>query len=307
MDNQATEPSSGALELGEAGDIFNNILNSESTIEEEKETPVTEESEPAEEVEEAEAEAETSESDQITVEVDGKKVTLTAAQIAEAYKSGLRQDDYTKKTTAVAEERKAASAEREQLAGKLNAYAAQLEGALSQQSNINWDELLEADPVQYLKESHLLQERQAALGKARQDQAQLAQIYEQEQQSDYNEYLTAQNQALLDKLPAWKDSKIATAEKGKIKDFLKSDGFSEQDISQVTDYRHVMLIQDAMKFRQLLKEAPTATKRVQNAPVRAERSGTTDKSLPDGRTVAMKRFSKSGSVEDAGAIFASLL
>lgn len=312
MDNQATEPSSGALELGEAGDIFNNMFGGEETAEEEKKPLEAE----AEKEVEAEVEAEEPElqGDEITVEVDGKKVTLTPAQVAEAYKNGLRQEDYTRKTMDVAEQRKAAEAEttkasqeREVLAGKLNAYTSQLESDLRAQDNINWNELLDADPVEYLKQQHLYQQRQAALSNAKQDQAQLFQLHKQEQEAAYKSYLDEQQQALLAKLPSWKDETKAATERGQLKTFLKSEGFSDQDISQVVDHRHVLLIRDAMKFRELLKSAPDATKRVQAAPVKAERSGTADKATLDGRTVAMKRFSKSGSVEDAGAIFASLL
>lgn len=307
-----SEPSNTSLGLDAAGDIFNNMLSGESA-EEEKKPLEAEESEEQEAEVEAEEETELT-GDEITVEVDGKKVTLTPAQVAEAYKNGLRQDDYTRKTMDIAEQRKVndaenskASQEREELAGKLNAYNAQLEGALREQDNINWNELLDADPVEYLKQQHLYQQRQAALGNVRQDQAQLAQIHQQEQQANYKTYLDAQHLALLDKLPAWKDEAKRTTESGAIKTFLKSEGFNDQDISQVSDHRHVLLIRDAMKFRELLKSAPDAAKRVQTAPARAERSGTSEKTNTDGRTSAMKKFSKSGSVEDAGAIFASLL
>lgn len=306
-----SEPSNTSLGLDAAGDIFNNMLSGEVAEEEKKPLEAETESEIEEELQEEEPELE---GDEITVEVDGKKVTLTPKQVAEAYKNGLRQDDYTRKTMDVAEQRKAnevesykASQEREELAGKLNAYNAQLEGALREQDNINWSELLDSDPVQYLKERQLYEQRQAALNNVRQDQSQLAEIHQQEQKANYKSYLDAQHLALLDKLPAWKDEAKRTSESGAIKTFLKSEGFNDQDISGVSDHRHVLLIRDAMKFRELLKSAPDAAKRVQTAPARAERSGTSDKPNLDGRTQAMKKFSKSGSVEDAGAIFASLL
>ena len=44
---------------------------------------------------EIEAEAEAPEDEKITVEVDGKTIELTKAQIAENHKNGLRQADYT--------------------------------------------------------------------------------------------------------------------------------------------------------------------------------------------------------------------
>lgn len=305
MDNQATEPNTGALDIEGATNIFANIL--EPKEESEAVEPTTVESE--------EAEAPADEEGTITVEIDGKRVTLTPAQVAESYKNGLRQSDYSKKTMEVAETRREAESvkaqaaqERNAYAEKLNQYTAQLQGALQESSQIDWSELLESDPVEYLKQQHLLQQRQASLSQANQEQNYLFQLNQKEQSESLSQYLSAQNQALLDKLPAWKDEVKAKADKTEIKEFLKSEGYSDDDISKVSDHRHILILKDAMAFRQLLKDTPAATKRVQSAPARAERSGSGEGNEPnDARKNAMNRLRRSGSIEDATQVFANLL
>jgi hypothetical protein len=310
MDNHLGEPSTGDLTVDQATEIFANILEPKEEVEgqeEAVESTTDEQSEQEPEQEPIKGE--------VTIQVDGKLVTLTPEQIAESYKNGLRQSDYTRKTMEIAEERKAAEAEksramqeRQAYTEKLGMYQMQLEAALQEQSQTDWAALLEADPVEYLKQQHLYQDRQAKLNQARQEYSNLAQLTQHEQQEALRNYVNAQQQELIAKLPAWKDEAKAKAEKEEIRGFLKETGFTDEEVAQVFDHRHVLLVRDAMQFRKLMKEAPQATKRVQTAPVRAERSGTGENSAPsDELKAAQNRLRRSGSIEDATAVFARLL
>jgi hypothetical protein len=251
----------------------------------------------------------------ITVEVDGKQVTLTKAQVADAYKNGLRQSDYTQKTMAVAEARKAAEAEtskaqqeRMAYAQNLTKMAAQLEGALQQQAQIDWNALLESDPVEFLKQQHLSNQRQAALQKNQQEQQTLAQQFQAEQAKAHQDNLSTQQQELLAKLPEWKDEAKAKSERDALKTYLKTQGYDDGAINGISDHKAVILSRKAMLYDQMMSKAQAAAKRVSALPTKVERPGVaSDRSAPDGRTAAMQRLHKSGSVEDAAAVFASLL
>jgi hypothetical protein len=273
--------------------------------------------EPNEEVEEqeqSEEEAEETGEAKVTIEVDGKTVELTPEQIAEVYKNGLRQADYTRKTMETAEQRKVADAEiakatqeRQEYQQKLQAYSAQIEGALNEQSQINWQDLIDNDPVEYLKQQHLYNQRQAALMQARNEQSRLAQVQQEYEVQAYQEYLKAQEQQLVENLPAWKDKEKASAEKAEIRKFMLEQGFNDQEISQVADFRHVLLLRDAMQFRKLLKEAPGATKKVTQAPTKVERAGVATNSQDNRNREVVKRALKSGKDSDIVAAFGSIL
>lgn len=307
MDNQVTEPiESEVSDL----DKFIGVLTPKEEAEAGDKPEKVAEPEQAEETDQDAPEPKT-----VTVEVDGKQVELTAEQIAEAYKNGLRQDDYTRKTMQVSEERKAIEAERQkatqernEYAQKLSTYSQQLAFVIEEQSNIDWNALIEQDPVEFLKQKHLYEQRQAEAQKINDELSNISQVQQKEREEQLGNYLKEQSEKLLEKIPAWKDAEKAKAERAEIKEFMKSDGFTDDEIAQIYDHRHVLLIRDAMQFRRLLKEAPTATKRVETAPVRAERSGTLSEGQNSQKQQAMKAFKRNPNSTDAAvSAFSALL
>lgn len=307
-DNQATEPA--VLDLDSASTAFAALDN--EVVEKTEEELLAEKAVALD----AESDTDTQEDDtqepaKITVEVDGKVVELTPEQVAEAYKSGLRQSDYSKKTAELTQEKnlvqEQAKKERDTYAQKLNHYSIQLEGALSEQSKTNWAELLEKDPVEYLKQQHLYQQRQAAYQSALAERQQIEQQQQQEYKASFESYIAKQNELLIEKIPAWKDEAKATAEKTEIKEYLKNIGLTDQEISSIADHRHVVIVRKAMQMDKLLKQAPNATKRVEKAPVKVERPGTAESGNKDATKAAINRLKKSGSIDDAASAFATLL
>jgi hypothetical protein len=251
--------------------------------------------------------------DALTIEVDGKQVTLTKAELAEAYKNGLRQQDYTRKTMEAAETRKTADAElqqaraeRAQLAQQLNTFSIQADGDIQQLQAALTDELWESDRDQYLNYERILKQRQALKAQADQRLQHLNAQFQQEQAQATQEYMRQQHQALLDKLPAWKDPAKAKQEASDIKAYLISQGLTEQE-AEFTDHRHVLLARKAMLHDALMERASKATKKVAALPRMVERPGVAAPSKPDGRTEPMKRLAKTGSINDAAAAFNAIL
>jgi hypothetical protein len=248
----------------------------------------------------------------ITVKVDGKDVELTPEQIAEAYKSGLRQSDYSRKTAETAEERKAAQAEiqrtqqeRHNYAANLHRLQAQTEAVLQEQQQTDWKALLEADPIEYLKQQHLAQSRQATLQQVYAEQNRLAQAQQAEQAQMRQKYVQEQHQALLDKLPAWKDAAKAQAEKVALRQYLINEGYEGESVDNITDARAVLMARKAMLYDQMQAKAKETVQAVTKLPPRMEKPGVIRPT--DGRTADMSALRKSGKTEDAAAIFAKLL
>jgi hypothetical protein len=308
---QSAEP--GELSVDSAAAVFTTLLDPPVEKEEEKvdteiDPPVEKDVEPPEPVEEGDDAP-------FTIEVDGKQVTLTKEQIAEAYKNGLRQSDYTQKTMALAEQRKAAEAEaqkafeeRQTYATSLQKMAAQLEGAIQQQEKIDWNALLDSDPVEFLKQKHLYDQRQVALQKNQQEMTVLSRRAQAEQTQAHQSHLRTQQDELLAKLPEWKDESKAKSERESLKTYLQEQGYEPKDIDAISDHKAVILSRKAMLYDQMMAKASAAAKKVQNLPTKVERPGvSTERNPLDGRMKAMKRLEGSGSVEDAAALFSSLL
>ena len=260
------------------------------------------------------APTEIDEGETVTVLVDGKPVELTKAQIAEAHKSGLRQSDYTKKTTELAEQRKAAEAEtakaraeRQELAQNLTRHQALLEGALQEQQKIDWQALLESDPVEYLKQQHLAQARQAALQQTMQQKAALDAQAKAEHEQNFKAHIADQRDQLLAKIPEWKDEAKQKAGVAEVRSYMQKQGLTDAEINGVTDHRAIVMTRKAMLYDQMIAKASAAAKKVAAAPQRVERASGGESNALDKRTVAFQRLQKSGRVEDAAGLFAQFL
>lgn len=309
---------SAPLDVTQAASVFAEMIDPQPVEETKKEEEVKqpEAEEPQIESEEAPEGEEPNESEEktFTITVDGKEVTLTESQLAEAHKAGLRQSDYTKKTMEVAEQRKAAEAEYRQARQEREAYAQALQeqsvllnAALAEQQNIDWQQLLNNDPVEYLKQQHLLQNRQAALQKAKQDYAFIQQQHQAEQAAYTQKVMAEQQEQLLAKLTDWKDATKAKADKQAIKEWMAANDYPKEEIENVAFARHALTLRKAMLYDQMVSKAAAATKQVQNVPKRVERSGNGQSPNLDKRSTAFQKLSKSGSIDDAASVFASIL
>jgi 2,3-bisphosphoglycerate-independent phosphoglycerate mutase len=116
-----------------------------------------------------------------------------------------------------------------------------------------------------------------------------------------------QNEAkmLSEKVKEFSDPKKAEQIKNDIRSFGKSVGFSDQELSQVYDHRHVMILQKAMEYDKLQKANPGVTKKLKSAPKMA--SKTKKVANTDVYTKQKKRLKSSGSIEDATSVFTNFI
>ena len=307
-DTLATASETSALDTNGAAEAFSKLFatpqETPQEAEPEREEPTTEEPE-ADPVEDASAEEDDS---PVTIEVDGKKVELSKAELADYYKNGLRQADYTRKTMEVSEQRKAAEAETQRAMQERTAYAqnlqkmaAQLEGALEEQAKLDWDSLLQNDPVEYLKQRSIAEKRQAALQENFHQQAKVQEQFQAEQQKALAQHIADQQGLLLAKIPEWKDKAKAKTETAAIRDYLLEQGYDQKAVETVADAKAVILARKAMLYDQMIAKASAAAKKVSTLPTKVERPGT-GKSV-DQRSSAYQKLTKSGSIDDAAAVF----
>ncbi len=251
----------------------------------------------------------------VTIKVDGKDVTLSTAELADAYKNGLRQADYTRKTMEAAEQRKAADAqiqqaqqERQAYANNLQKMAAQLEEVLQEQQGIDWSELLENDPRQYLMQKDLFEKRQLAYQKNIQQQQHIAALNQQEQAEHLARHLSDQQAELLAKVPDWKDPKKAEAESTAISRYLAEQGFDKNTVDSVTDAKTILISRKAMLYDAMMAKANAAAKKVAEVPQKVIRPGVSGNNQDSDKDAAqMRKLAKSGRVEDAASLFAKFI
>jgi len=267
----------------------------------------------AEESEEAQDDA--SEEDEATEpEAPAIVVTLddgTALTADEVKKSFLRQADYTRKTQAVAELRKETEAEAAKVSEVRKTYAekiTQLESFLSQNvpSTEGLDALRQTDPAEYAARVADLNRQQQQLAAVQLERQRVQAEQAEEAAKQHSQYLAAERDRLVEAIPEWKaDPTKAQAELQALRAAGAEYGFSDAELDQVADHRAILLLRDAMRYRQGQKATASVKPKIAKAPVL--KPGTTGrvtaKPVAKQRQSDFERLKKTGNMNDAARLF----
>ena len=248
-----------------------------------------------------------------TIEVDGEEKTI------EELRSGfLRQKDYTRKTQELAEHRKAVEAkdqemdrERAEYAQLLPALAERIQQEAKQEPD--WDTLYDTDPVMAAKAERQWRKEQEArtaqLQAVQAEQQRMQQIAAQKQEQMQQSYLEQQRQILPDIIPEWRDKKVAATEATQIRDFLLGEGFSEQDVSGMSNATLVKLARKAMLYDRGETRANEVKAKPKKPRTKTLKSGSraSQPKRTSAAQEAQNRARKTGRVNDAAAAIKALL
>ncbi len=179
------------------------------------------------EVEQEEAE-ELEEPQKFRVKAAGEEREVTLDELIKSYQLGT---DYTKKSQAVAEERKAVEAERQavQEAKALRDQYAQrlemLETMLQPQETENLDYLKETDPIGYAVKVAEMAQREKQLAQVQAERHRIAQQQEQDRQMQMQSLVREEMQKLTAAIPEFADPTKGETIRNDIRAFGKQLGF----------------------------------------------------------------------------------
>lgn len=226
----------------------------------------------AEQSDEEEAEAEPEEPPEETeiLSWNGEDKKVTKTELRELAQKGF---DYTQKTQQLAEERRHVEATIQQAQQSIALQNQQIEviaevkaldAQLAHFKGVNWLQMAEQDPVEYLKLNQSYRDlKEARDGKVQHWQQQasyLQQMHAQQQQT----FLQKEYSALAE-MPEFKGDRAGQT-KAQIKSYLKEAGFSDDEIAQVSDHRHVKVALEAAQWRKLQASKPQLAKKVVSVP-----------------------------------------
>jgi len=301
---------SESLNVNQAASAFESLMGDSDEAEQGQSEEQTEELQASDEVEYSEEESEEQPKQRYKVKASGEEVEVELDELIKGYQQGT---DYTKKSQALAEQRKAIEAERnhlEYVKQERQAYAQKLQALdsfLTQQNQgVDLEVLKETDPIGYAVAVAEQSQREKQLAVVRNEQQRIAQQQQSEQQASLQNHLRQESEKLVSLIP-----ELATpqgdAVRKQIRDYAKSVGWSDQELSSVYDSRAVMTLYKAMKYEQLQKSKPELNKKLQSAP-KMMRSGT---SAPQAKSSqdkqAMQRLRETGKVSDAARAFERFL
>jgi hypothetical protein len=343
QENTQEVVSDNRAQAGTTAEAGNKILSmwdsQEQTANEETEAPVdeevVEETKEAEEVEEEapeeegqaeeETEEEVAEEEEeydvvaeedlkYTIKVDGEELEVGIDELKNGYQ---RQADYTRKSQALAEQRKeteAIQSERMQLEQERQMYANGLQMLQEQQSakltdfdNVEWEALKQEDPYQYMIKKDEYRDAQERVTNLQAEQQMVQQEQAQQAQQARAHFVQQEYARLVNALPEWND-KESTIKKD-VQEYATSVGFRPEEISQLADHRSVLIIKKAMEYDKLTKKVAPKKKAVKKVP-KVQKAGRGN-SKEDAATEAIKkkraRLQKSGKQDDAASIFYDML
>ena len=282
------------------------VIEDNEPYEEELEADVDEDEPQEDQVEEEESE----QPQLYTIKVDGEDTEVTLEELQNGYS---RQRDYTRKTQELAQQRKAIEAQQQEVSQKDAIYSqllpkmeSTLRGELENEPD--WNALYEADPIAYVREKDVWNEKKQKLQAVQAESQRLKQESNVVQQQKLQKFLQYGQQQLLEQIPEWQDNEKASKEKMAIRDYgVNVLGYTPQEMDSVYDYRVLLGLRNAWlqhKTQQATKVKPTEKK----AAARTARPGTSN--VPKTTTPvkrARQKLAKTGKVQDAAKLFEQII
>ena len=308
------------LDVGGAADAIMGLMGTEEGSEQEQpeaqleandSEAESEESYDESEVEQDEGEEEAEEPPKYRVKAAGEEREVTLDELIKSYQLGT---DYTKKSQAVAEERKVVEAERQRIEEARylrDQYAERLqviEQMLNQQPETeNLDYLKETDPIGYAVKVAELSQREKQLAQVRAEQARIAEQQQREQQEQLGQVVQAESRKLAEVIPEYADPQKGETLRRELREFGLKAGFSEQELANVYDSRAVLTLYKAMQYDKLQSAKPGITKKVNEAPKVMKSGVSQPRDSSDEMKKLKARAKQTGRVADAAKAFERFL
>jgi len=328
-----TSEDSGTLSVTDAASSIEGMLSATEESTEDKPEVVEDTIEEAVEEEEVEVEPESNEDEietetedeseevvdeeveteqTFTVKAAGEEKEVSLDELVKSYQLGT---DYTKKTQEIAEQRKVveqeskAIIEARQLRDNYSQRLQELESVLNQ-TNESPEELAalrENDPIGYAVKVAEQTEKKEQLATVQAEQARIAQQQQADQAQQMQRYVEQETIKLAESLPEFSDKKKSEQIKVDIRNYGKKVGFTDQELSQVYDSRHVLVLHKAAQYDKLMSNKAGVKKKVAKAPKTVKGGAKVTQNVTDVQKKQVKRLQQTGSARDAAAIFENFI
>ena len=329
-EEQINDASSEAVETQTPEEAFEAILTAEESTDQteaeveneevEEEDVSAEDTDTEDEIDEVEEELEEEESDEdepeaertYTVKAAGEEVEVSESELIKSYQLGT---DYTKKSQALAAQSKVVQAhankiqESMQLRDEYAQKLGQIEQLLNEEDSSEEDlaYMKENDPVGYAVQIASKTENARKLDVLRQEQGRVMQLQQRDRQQQLSSVVAHEQQKLSELIPEFSDKVKGEQVKKDIRSYGNSMGFTDQEMSQVYDSRHVLMLNKAMKYDKLMKGKGKTKKQVSSAPRMVKRKGKIAGRAADSYDKQRARLKSSGNQSDAVSVFENIL
>jgi hypothetical protein len=216
-------------------------------------------------------ESETPPADLYTVKINGEEKQVTRDELIANYQ---KEQAAAKRFEEAAQIRKEAETQREQYTQHQQLLSKAVERLESQiqlfanEGQPDWQNLLENNPHEYLKQQEIFKQRQTAMYEAQQAKAYLQQQQAHEQQQQLQQHLAKESERLVnDLIPEWKNPEVRQKDEQELISYLRDTGYSDQDLINLNHSRadNIVLARKAMLYDRALKKANSLKKQTPTA------------------------------------------
>ena len=260
--------------------------------------------------EEAEDEYEVEEQKTYKVKANGTEQEVTLDELVSGFQKG---SDYTKKSQELAAQKQAVQQEAHaiqeamQLREEYSHRLSQVQQLLQNQGDdgVDMAELKENDPIAWSIKTAEKTEQNKKLQLLAAEQDKLAYAQRQQVAQHQAKVVAHEAELLVSEMKEFSDPKKAEQVKKDIRSYGKAIGFTDQELAQVYDHRHVMVLHKAAQWDKLQKANPSVNKRLVNAPKMAKKGNKVAKLTTV--TKQKNKLKSSGSIADATELFKNFI
>jgi hypothetical protein len=242
----------------------------------------------------------------VTVKTEGGGSETLKVSLKELESGYMMDKDYRRKTAELARAResltqevqKMVEPERQQYVQNLQVLQqAIMTMTAPELQNINWEQIASDDPAKYVQLSAKAQRVQQTLSHI-QGQMQQAQQQALAQQAQRCTQMLADP---IEGIPNWGPDVAKTVFQTGL-----SIGYSQEELAQVVDYRHIKVLHELAEYRKLKEAKPAVEKKVTVVP-KVLKPGAPQSGDSQAKRVneLQQRLRTSGSVKDAAALLAA--
>jgi hypothetical protein len=132
--------------------------------------------------------------------------------------------------------------------------------------NIDWKQLKEESPDEYLLKREEMREKEEKLAYAKRASLFESQKQQESHRKQREAFLAREAELLLSEVPQWKDREVFAKDHAVIQRYLASRRFDPQTINGIEDSRFFRVAWEAAQWSSLQKDKPMALKKVASAP-----------------------------------------
>lgn len=232
------------------------------------------------------------------VKVQGQELDVTLDELKSGYS---RDSDYRQKTHQLSIERKSLEGEKESLRQTYDSRINELNNAIQtadiffkeQMGHYDLAKLYDEDPGQAAKLEFQIRQQQSKIGD-------LKRKANEAFQSEFNQYLKKEIKLAGEHIPEFADPVKSTEFKANAKKVLTDYGFNDKEISSLSDHRFLLVLKDAMQFKNTKSSKDLSPKKIVTAP-RVIKAGVAkpNSSVRDVIQQKIGKVRKTGRMEDA--------